>query len=84
MPKPESPNPDPADWRSLYRVAIFETNETEKMNRISDAEEAMVECFCQIFRDTGSAAQGEREAIDDAMYAPRSWRASLENRTTAA
>ncbi len=77
-------NPDPREWRLLYRAAIFETDPCEKSKRISDAEEAIVGRVRETFCDTGPDHQGEREALDDAMYALRAWKIALKNRTSAA
>ena len=76
-------NPDPREWRLLYRAAIFETDPCEKSQRISDAEEAIVERVRETFCETGADHQGEREALDDAMYALRAWKIALKNSVTS-
>lgn len=75
---------DPRRWLVLYREAIFERDKNETAKKLSFAEEAIVERMREIFRETGIDAQGEREALDDAMYALRALRVALEQRTRAA
>jgi hypothetical protein len=77
-------NPYPTGWRVLYRAAIFETNSRVLAKRLSDAEGAIVERMRELFRETGADAEGEREAMDDAMYALRAWKIALEQKTRAA
>ncbi|MGC1646258.1 MAG: hypothetical protein WA741_10555 [Candidatus Sulfotelmatobacter sp.] len=72
------------DWRVLYRAAVFDSDKSEMAKRLADAEEAIVERMRELFRETGSDAQGEREALDDAIYALRALRVALEQRTRAA
>jgi len=72
------------DWRLLYRAAIFETNSLQKANRISDAEEAIVERMRELFRETGADVAEERDAMDNALYALRAWKSALEMRNHAA
>jgi ornithine cyclodeaminase/alanine dehydrogenase-like protein (mu-crystallin family) len=84
MEKDNSQNPNPADWRVLYRAAISETNRYEIAKRSSEAEEAIVERMRELFRETGAEAGAEREAMDYAMYALRAWKLALEKRTHAA
>jgi hypothetical protein len=42
MPRFDSQNPHPRDWRILYRVAIFERDSRVIEKRLSDAEDAIV------------------------------------------
>ncbi|MGC1450301.1 MAG: hypothetical protein WA830_09715 [Candidatus Sulfotelmatobacter sp.] len=84
MKKGESQDPYPAKWRVLYRAAVFETDSSEMAKRLSAAEEAIAEHMRELFRATGADAEQEREAMDDAMYALRAWKAALEKRTHAA
>ena len=81
MEKDNSQNPNPTEWRVLYRAAISETNRYE---RSSEAEEAIVERMRELFRETGAEAGAEREAMDYAMYALRARKLALEKRTHAA
>jgi hypothetical protein len=85
MSKSDFQNRYPSEWRVLYRAAIFaEVNDSEMVNRIADAEDAIVERMRELLRDTGADAEGEREALNDALYALRAWKIALENRTHAA
>ena len=84
MEKSDFQNPHPTDWRVLYQAATSETNSYEIAKRISEAEEAIVERMRELFRETGAEVGGEREAMDDAMYALRAWKIALEKRTHAA
>jgi hypothetical protein len=76
--------PYPTKWRFLYRAAIFETDNHKKLKRISDAEEAILQRMRETLYETGTDVAGEREAMDDAMYALRAWTSALENTTHAA
>lgn len=84
MEKSDSQNPYPTDWRLLYRAAISETNNYEIANRISEAEEAILERMRELFRETGAEAGGEREAMNDALSALKAWKSTLATRTHAA
>lgn len=52
--------------------------------RLSEAEDVIVERMREIFRENGPDAEEEREALDDALYALRAWRVALEKNTHAA
>jgi len=82
--KSDSQNPHHTEWRVLYRAVILETDSFKKAKRISEAEEAIIERMRELFRETGAEVGGEREAMDDAMYALRAWKTALEKRTHAA
>ena len=82
--KSDSQNPHHTEWRVLYRAVILETDSFKKAKRISEAEEAIIEHMRERFRETGAEVGGEREAMDDAMYALRAWKTALEKRTHAA
>lgn len=72
------------EWRTLVRAAIFETNDNEIAMRISAAEEAVVHRMHELYHGTGIDVEGEREALDDALYALRAWKIALENKPRAA
>lgn len=84
MAESDSKNRYPTGWRVLYRAAIFETNSRVLAKRLSDAEEAIVERMHELFRETGADAEGEREAMDDAMYSIRAWKIALDRKARAA
>lgn len=76
--------PDAQEWRVLYRAAVFNPDEREMARRLADAEEAIVERMRNLLRETGAEAQGEREALDDALYALKALRVAREYTTTVA
>jgi hypothetical protein len=76
--------PPPTEWKALYRAAVLEANSSEMMKRVSNAEAAIVQRMCELFRETGTNAEGEREAMDDATYALRALKTALELKTRAA
>jgi len=71
----------PTDWKTLYRVAILETNKTVVPQRISLAEEAVVARGREIFYS--GAPPEEKEALEDALYALRAFRTALQHTGTA-
>ena len=77
-------SPHSAGWKILYRAALLETNDSEMAQSISFAEEAIVERMIELFREIGADVEGERETMDDATYALRTWKIALKNRTHAA
>jgi hypothetical protein len=66
---PPGPN---RNWRTLYRVAILETNKRVQPLRVSEAEEAVRARGREIFYGDGTSE--EKEALDDALYALRAFR----------
>jgi hypothetical protein len=82
MKEDESQSPHSANWRFLYRAAIFETDAYKKAARISEAEKAIIERMHESFRDTGADIAAERESMDDAMYTLRAWKTALEQKAT--
>src|SRR5579864_663561 len=69
MPRFDSQNPHPRDWRILYRVAIFERDSRVIEKGLSDAEDAIVWRTRELYQETGAAVETERGALDDANYA---------------
>ncbi len=84
MARSDSQNPNPREWKFLYRAAIFEADPCETPNRIADAEAAAVKRFREISRDARLEPEEERDALDDAIYALRAWKTALQNKTRAA
>lgn len=84
MARCDSRSPYPSEWRALYRAAILEPNSCVIAKRTSDAEEAIAERTRELFQESGADVEGEREALDDAMYALRALRVALEQSTLAA
>ena len=65
MSKSDSQNRYPSEWRVPYRAAIFaEVNDSEMVNRIADAEDAIVERMRALLRATGADADGRVAVID--------------------
>lgn len=54
------------------------------MKRLSDAEEAIVGRTRQLFHEIGVDIETEREGLDDALYALKALRGTLERNTRAA
>jgi hypothetical protein len=80
----DSQNPHPPEWRGLYRAAIFETDSYKMVKRISEAEAAIAKRLHELSWETGADVEGEREALDDAMYGLSAWRSTLEMGTRTA
>ena len=55
------------DWRTLYRAAILEADKSVLTQRVSQAEEAVIERRREIFYADGTTE--EKEALEDALYA---------------
>ena len=70
-----------ADWRTLYRAAILETNKGALPNRVSEAEEAVLAREREIFY--GHASVEEKEALEDALYALRAFRTAWQHSEAA-
>jgi len=72
------------DWRTLYRAAILETNKSVLLQRISEAEEAVLSRGREIFYDPASICElEEKEALEDALYALRAFKTSWQNTDAA-
>lgn len=69
------------EWRSLYRVAILETDKSTLPLRVSEAEEAVIERRREIFYDHGTPE--EKDALEDALYALRVYRSALQHAEAA-
>jgi hypothetical protein len=70
-----------ADWKTLYRVAILETNKSIVPQRVSVAEEAVIARGREIFYS--GAPPEEKEALEDALYALRAFRTALQHTEAA-
>lgn len=58
-----------ADWKTLYRAAISETNTTLASRRVAEAEKAALARGRELFYRGGTLE--EKEALEDALYALR-------------
>ena len=65
------------EWRSLYRAAILEPNQSLLSQRVSEAEDAVIERGREIFYDHGTAE--EKDALEDALYALRAYRSAWKH-----
>lgn len=75
------PPPNQADWRTLYRAAILETNKGVLPKRVSEAEKAVLAREREVFY--GDASLEEKEALEDALYALRAYRTSWQHSKAA-
>lgn len=73
--------PYPTLWKTLYRVAILETNKRVLPQRVSEAEEAVIARRREIFYSNGSPE--EKEALEDALYALRAFRTAWQHTEAA-
>ncbi|MFZ1142533.1 MAG: hypothetical protein ABR881_29995 [Candidatus Sulfotelmatobacter sp.] len=55
-------------WRDLYKAALFEVDKTRLLDRIAQAEEALVARAQELFHIAGDNTE-EEQALDDTMYA---------------
>jgi hypothetical protein len=70
-----------AEWRTLYRAAILESNKNVLPKRVSEAEEAVIARRREIFYANGSPE--EKEALEDALYALHAFRTAWEHTEAA-
>ena len=69
------------EWRTLYRAAILETDKSMLPQRVSEAEEAVIERGREILYDHGTPE--EKDALDDALYALRAYRSAWQHTEAA-
>jgi len=70
-----------ADWKSLYRAAVFETNSGIDPRLVAQAEKAVVARARELFYNHGSLE--EKEALEDALYALHALKTALQNTEAA-
>ncbi len=75
------PCPNRTDWRTLYRAAILETNKSVILNRVSEAEDAVIARVREIFY--GGETGEEKDALEDALYTLRAFRTALQHTEAA-
>jgi hypothetical protein len=68
-------------WKTLYRAAILETNNTLRSQRVLEAEEAVRARGREIFYGDGTAE--EKEALEDALYALHAFRTAWQHNEAA-
>ncbi len=60
MGKCDPQNPNPREWRVLYRKTILETSRSTIAKELSDAENAIVGRRRHLFQDSGAEVEQER------------------------
>jgi hypothetical protein len=68
-------------WKTLYRVAILETNKGLLPQRVSEAEEAVKTRGREIFYGNGTLE--EKEALEDALYTLRAFKTAWKHSEAA-
>jgi hypothetical protein len=75
------PCADHADWKSLYRAAILETNTSVVPQKVTKAEKAVLSRGRELFYVGGT--REEQEDLEDALYALRAYRSAWEHTEAA-
>jgi hypothetical protein len=70
-----------ANWRTLYRAAIYESNGTLILQRVSAAETAALTRQRELFYLGGD--EEEKECLEDALYALRAFRTAARDAEAA-
>jgi len=65
------------DWRTLYRAAILESDKSVLPQRVSEAEEAVIQRSREIFYADGTPE--EKDGLEDALYALRAFRSAWQH-----
>ena len=71
------PSPKAKHWKTLYRAAIFEPNKSTVLERVSEAERAVLARGRELFYADGT--QEEKEDLEDALYALRAFRTAYQH-----
>ena len=66
-------------WVQLYKAALFELDGNEVLDRIVEAEKALVTRARELLDSAGDNIE-EEQAVDDAMYALNTLRSALKCR----
>jgi len=61
-------SPDSRHWRELYKAALSEIGKSKLLERIAEAEKAVVLRARELFQAAGDNGE-ETEALEDVMYA---------------
>ena len=75
------PRPTHAEWKTLYRAAILETNKNVIPQKVSEAETALLARGRELFYGEGTSE--EKDALDEALYVLRAFRSALEHAEAA-
>lgn len=76
MDTPFPPRPDYRHWKTLYRAAILETNKSVILQRVFEAEQAVLARGRELFYTAGAR---EEEALEDVLYALRAFKTAWEH-----
>jgi len=71
---------NPTEWTTLYRAVIHETNQSLLSQRVSEAEDAVIERGREISYDHRAA--DEKDALEDALYVLRAYRSARQHART--
>ena len=69
-------------WPQLYRAALSELDASKVLDRVAEAEGALVTRARELFHAAGDNIE-EEQAVDDAMYALHALRSALKCRPNA-
>ena len=75
-------NLDTQSWKDLYQAAIHEPDMNKMMERITEAESALVIRTRELFNTSGDNFE-EVESMDDALSILHALRSSLKHRPSA-
>jgi predicted RNA methylase len=76
---PTTFSPSVNRWKTLYRVAILETNKGLLPQRVAEAEEAVKARGREISYDNRTPEEKEAEALEDALYTLRAFRTAWQH-----
>ena len=65
------------EWKELYRAAILERNKSIVPQRVAEAEDAVLARGRELFYGNGTLE--EKEALEDALYALRAFKAAWQH-----
>lgn len=71
----------PPDWKSLYDLAVMELDPTQRVGRIADARNAILNRIEETITKPGK--YNERQALSDALNGLRELRQQQEQRASA-
>jgi hypothetical protein len=75
--------PDLTSWKKSYMAALFEIDKSKLLQRIDDAETAVVLRTRELFQSPGENLQ-ERRALEAALCALRALRSIAQNQSLLA
>ncbi len=69
-------------WKVLYRAAIFAARPANE-SRIDEAQQAIIARARELYSQSGTEVDAERESLEDALYALRALRSVVQFKTAA-